>query len=210
MYIPKSNEVTDKNEAIEFMKRFSFATIITAKNNLPVATHLPFLVESRNGTIVLLSHFARANDQWKDLEESVILVIFSEPHAYISPSNYTKKLNVPTWNYISVHVYGEGKLISESSRAAKLLERTIDYYEDAYKLQWDSLPEEYKSKMLKGIVAFEIEVTSLQAKKKLSQNKTEEEQQKIIHLLSDSENTNEKLIADYMMEEKGKGNLERG
>lgn len=198
MYIPKINLATDRDEIVDFMKRFSFATIITAKNNLPVATHLPFVINIKDDNIMLTSHFARANEHWEDIENNEILVIFSEPHAYISPKNYDKELSVPTWNYISVHAYGKGKLITETENVFKALESVIDYYDASYKHQWDNLPDDYRLKMSKGIVAFEILVTNLQAKKKLSQNRAPAEQQKIISTLSKSSDSNEQLIAEYM------------
>jgi transcriptional regulator len=198
MYIPKLNLFKDRDEIVAFMEQFSFATIITAKGNLPIATHLPFNISLRDDKLVLTSHFAKLNEQWKDVERNKVLIIFSEPHAYISPKNYDQVLNVPTWNYISVHAYGEGKIITEIDKVFKVLESTIDNYEIVYKQQWNNLPEEYKLKMSKGIVAFEVVVTDLQAKKKLSQNKTVSEQNNIINSLSKSRNCNEKLIADFM------------
>ena len=198
MYIPKVNLMEDQTEAIEFMQRFSFATIITARDGVPVATHLPFLVGVKDGAVVLTSHFARANEQWKEIEHCKVLVIFNEPHAYISPKHYDKQLNVPTWNYISVHAYGNGKLITGVEKVIEVLESTIDNYEIAYRQQWNTSPEDFKLKMSNGIVAFEIIVTELQGKKKLSQNKSENEQTKIIAALSKSEDTTERLIADYM------------
>jgi len=198
MYIPKVNTATDRDEIVAFMKQFSFATIVTAKDNLPIAAHLPFLVSVRGEHIVLTSHFAKANEQWMDIENSNALVIFSEPHAYISTKNYDKELNVPTWNYISIHAYGQGRLITETDSVFKILEDTIDNYEAAYRQQWANFPIEYKLKMSKGIVAFDIIVTDLQAKKKLSQNRTDTEKQKIIDTLSKSKDTNEQLIAGYM------------
>ena len=143
MYIPKINLATDKNEIVAFMKQFSFATIVTVKDSLPVGSHLPFLVSVHDDNIVLTAHFAKANDQWKDIENNNALVIFSEPHAYISPKNYEKELSVPTWNYISVHAYGQGKLITETDNIFKVLADTIDNYETAYKQQWDNLPEDF-------------------------------------------------------------------
>ena len=198
MYIPKINLATDKDEIFAFMKQFSFATIVTAKDNLPIATHLPFLISTQDDNIVLTSHFAKANEQWTEIENNNVLVIFSEPHAYISTKNYDKELNVPTWNYISVHAYGQGRLITESDSVFKILENTIDNYETLYRQQWENFPAEYKLKMSKGIVAFDITVTDLQAKKKLSQNRTDTEKQKIIDTLSKSNDTNEQLIAAYM------------
>ena len=203
MYIPKINLTTDKDEIVAFMKRFSFATIITSKDNLPVATHLPFLVTVKDDNIILTSHFAKANEHWTDIENNKVLIIFSEPHAYISPKNYEKELSVPTWNYISIHAYGRGELITETKKTFEVLEATIDNYETSYRQQWDNLPEEYKLKMSNGIVAFKILVTELQAKKKLSQNRTDIERQKIIDTLSRSNDTNEQLIAKYMKNSEG-------
>src|SRR5690606_3894178 len=117
---------------------------------------------------------------------SNVLIIFSEPHAYISPKNYDKELNVPTWNYISVHAYGQGKIINEFERVYQILESTIENYEIEYKQQWNKLPHDFKTKMISGIVAFEINVTETQAKEKLSQNKTENERKNIINSLSSS------------------------
>ena len=198
MYIPPTNIMDDPGEIIAFIERFSFGTIITAKDHLPVATHLPFLVSKTDDGMLLTSHFAKANQHWADIEEWPILVIFSEPHAYISPSHYDKSLNVPTWNYLSVHCYGTAKIISEREKVMKILENTIQQYESTYKKQWDGLPEDYKTGMANGIVAFEILVADVQAKKKLSQNKNKEEQQRIIKSLSESSVENERLISEYM------------
>lgn len=198
MYVPKINLATDRDEIVSFMKQFSFATIVTSKDNTPVATHLPFLVSSDEENLILTSHFAKANEQWKDLENNKVLVIFSEPHAYISPKHYDNDLNVPTWNYISIHAYGQGKLITETESVFKVLEKTIDNYEISYKQQWEQFTTDYKMNLAKGIVAFEIVVKDLQAKKKLSQNRSETEKQKIIETLSKSNDTNEQLIAAYM------------
>lgn len=202
MYIPKFNLATDRDEIVSFMQRFSFATIISIKDNVPVATHLPFLVTVRDDKVVLTSHFAKANDQWKDLESGKILVIFTEPHAYISTTNYDKELNVPTWNYISVHAYGTGRLLTDATAAMEVINSTINNFEESYRQHWDTFPDEYKSKMLNGIVAFEVEVYDLQGKKKLSQNRSESERIKIIDTLSKSPDQNELLIAHYM-EDKG-------
>jgi len=200
MYIPSFNSFSDKQEIVAFMQRYSFATIVTTIDNLPVATHLPFLVNENNGQTTLRSHFAKANPQWKAITESTSLVIFTEPHAYISPTNYETEKNVPTWNYIAVHAYGKARILESVEDKAELLKHTIEAFETVYLKQWDSLPEDYKLKMMNGIVAFEIEVTDLQAKKKLSQNRSEVEQQHIIHSLEKSEDTNVKEIAEYMMD----------
>ena len=198
MYTPSFNSFANRQEIIAFMQRYSFATIVTQINGLPVATHLPFLVKQHGDKLFLQAHFAKANPQWKEIEGNTSLVIFTEPHAYISPDNYEKVENVPTWNYIAVHAYGKALILDSVEQKTELLKHTINAFESAYLDQWDVLPEQYRLKMMNGIVAFEIEVIDLQAKKKLSQNRSEKEIENIIHSLEKSTDTNEREIAAYM------------
>lgn len=88
MYTPKHFQLSDEQEAVNFMQRYSFATIVTATDNVPFATHIPFLVEKRGDQIILASHFAKANPQATEIIGKEVLVIFTEPHAYISPKHY--------------------------------------------------------------------------------------------------------------------------
>lgn len=198
MYIPSFNKFEERSEIIAFMQRYSFATIITTIDEVPYATHLPFLVKEVGDKLILRSHFAKANPQANQVFDKTSLVIFTEPHAYISPSNYETEKVVPTWNYIAVHAYGKAALIDSMDQKAELLKHTIETFEAAYFKQWESLPDDYRTRMMNGIVAFEIEVTDLQAKKKLSQNRTETEKENIIHSLEKSADTNEREIAEYM------------
>lgn len=198
MYIPPINMMRNNDEIIEFMRRFSFITMITSEDDTPIGTHLPILVRVENDRIILSGHIAKQNNQWKDIENNTVLVIFTEPHSYISPKLYEKEINVPTWNYMAVHVYGKATIIHDMNSVIELLEHTIENYEPSYKSQWDSLPESYKLSLAKEIIAFSISVEDIQAKKKLSQNKTKKERNTIISSLSNSSNTNEQLIAEYM------------
>ncbi len=133
---------------------------------------------------MLRSHMAKANSQWKNFGNAKeVLVIFSEPHSYISPSLYDHKRNVPTWNYIAVHAYGIPQIIKEGHETEMLLESMFQEFEKSYKAQYDELDSDYKNKLLKGIVAFEIKVTRLEGKFKLSQNKTSGERERIIDSL---------------------------
>lgn len=200
MYIPNINKMTDKAKIVNFMKRFSFATLITSTNNIPTATHLPFVIQEVDKKIFLLSHLAKQNEQWKHIEDTTVLVIFAEPHAYISPTHYEKDVNVPTWNYLSIHAYGKGRLITKPEALIDLLEVTINSFEPSYLKQWNSLPEKYRLGQMMGIVGFTIELTEIQAKEKLSQNKTLNEQKNIISTLSASKDTNEQITAEYMMQ----------
>ena len=198
MYILSFNQFPDREEVISFMQKYSFATIITVKDNVPTATHLPFLIKQRNEQIILLSHFAKANPQASDIDQINALVIFTEPHAYISPKNYEKETNVPTWNYLAVHAYGKCALLDGKEDKSALLKETVLHYEAGYLDQWDNLPENYRNNMMNGITAFEVVVYDLQAKKKLSQNRTQQERQNIIKELEKFSNTNERDIAAYM------------
>lgn len=198
MYIPNQFAATDTADLLAFMKRYSFATIVTAKDNVPLATHLPFAVSTREDKVVLTSHFAKANTQWRQIVDRVNLVIFSEPHAYISPTHYDNEQSVPTWNYVAVHAYGAATIINDREQAFVALEKMIDTYEEGYRKQWAGLSQDYKLRMLNGIVPFDIVVTDLQGSRKLSQNKTEQEQQRIINTLSASTDGAARQIADYM------------
>lgn len=202
MYIPKIFNNDDITNAISFMKKFSFGTIITSDNGKPIATHLPFVITERNDEIILTSHFAKANSHSKKMQQKEVLVIFTEPHAYISPKLYDKKENVPTWNYISVHTYGTAKILESNTEVINVLEQMIKSYDTEYLNQWNGLSKDYKAKMVKGIVAFEIRINELQFKEKLSQNKSENEQNKIINNLAKSESGNEVLLAEYMNNKK--------
>jgi len=113
MYIPKHFAFDDVPQAVAFMQKYSFATLITAIGNHPEATHIPFITEQRGNDIVLTSHFAKANPQAISIDQTEALVIFTEPHAYISPSHYEKLQNVPTWNYIAIHAYGKAIIIND-------------------------------------------------------------------------------------------------
>ena len=125
MYTPPEYTANDKEEIINFIKTYSFATIITTKDNLPKATHLPFVVMQENDEIMLISHFAKANDQWEEITDNQVLVVFAEPHAYISPTHYESPINVPTWNYMAVHTYGKGEILVGKQPAIDVLEMIV-------------------------------------------------------------------------------------
>jgi transcriptional regulator len=202
MYTPGRHKESDPKALLEFMKRYSFATMVTAGNNEPIATHVPFVVEERHEKIFLLTHIARANNQWKDFENRRVLVIFHEPHAYVSASFYDSKEDVSTWNYVAVHAYGAARIVSERREIESLFIKTFDFYDPSFREQWkNDLSEGYKESLIARIVACEIEVTDLQGKKKLSQNYSADEVRRISDALSRSDNTQEKTVGEMMREE---------
>lgn len=180
MYIPSYYRNTDQEQLLAFAAAHPFAVICSNGTEIPLATHLPFTIRREDEKIILVSHFARANPHGTMLRDNdKALVIFSGAHAYISPVYYEKKENVPTWNYIAVHITGTVRLLHAEADKEKILLETILNFDPGYKKQWDELPRGYVSGMIKGIVAFEIEATNLEGKFKLSQNKTATEQEKI-------------------------------
>ena len=198
MYTPAAFRFEHASDMITFMKQYSFATIITVKDGLPIATHLPFQVIEQEGKVLLRSHFAVANEQAAAIASAPSLVIFSEPHAYISPAEYDKRESVPTWNYMAVHAYGTATIIREEKQVLSLLEEMIREVEPSYLEQWNGLSDKYRSGMMKGIVAFEIPVTDLQGKKKLSQNKSAAERDRIINRLESEGDAAAKQLAQHM------------
>ncbi|MGB0880464.1 MAG: FMN-binding negative transcriptional regulator [Polaribacter sp.] len=198
MYTPKHYKNENIDEAIAFIERFNFGIMVTSESANPIATHLPFVVSKNGDNIILTSHFAKANEQAINIEDKEILTIFSEPHAYVSPKYYDKKQNVPTWNYLAVHTYGNAKIIDNEKEIFLVLKQMISNFDVAYLNQWNDLPYNYKSKMANGIIAFKITIDEIQFKEKLSQNKTKKERKRISSEFSKSSNLNENRIAEYM------------
>jgi transcriptional regulator len=198
MYVPKIYAETEKEAIVAFMRQYSFATIVTVNNGFQSANHLPFVITEHGDELMLTSHFAKSNTQWQAVTNGQVLVIFNEPHAYISPGLYNSKLSVPTWNYMAVHAYGMARIIVDENEVTAALEEMIQAFEPNYKKQWDEIPGTWKSHQTSGIVVFKIKVTSLQAKKKLSQNKREDERIRIAASLSGSWRETDKAIADLM------------
>jgi transcriptional regulator len=157
------------------MAAHSFATLISIVNGAPFATHLPLLVEERGQELVISGHVAKPNPQWQDFGQGESLAIFGGPHAYISPSLYEKAESVPTWNYIAVHAYGVPTVYTYANAPGKvqaLLERTMQGYEPSYLAQWETLTDKFRTGMMQGIIAFDMPVTRLEGKYKLSQNRS--------------------------------------
>jgi transcriptional regulator len=202
VYIPEFNRQEDRSTILTFMRANPFAILITTADGVPFATHLPLLIDETGDQIVVQGHMARANAHWKSMKDSEeSLVIFHGPHAYISPSWYESRESVPTWNYAAVHVYGEPTLFSDEEGLRATLHRMIDTFESSYMTQWSELSEQYQSRMMKHIVGFEIKARRLEAKFKLSQNRTKGEQARVIQCLNQSKDSNVSGVAELMQQE---------
>lgn len=186
MYVPSQNRMDDRAEQLAFMRQYSFATLVTSDSGGLRATHLPFTVAERDGAPRLLAHLARANPQSAHFAGGEALVIFQGPHAYISPSLYQRHPSVPTWNYAAVHAYGRLRVMEGAGDKLGLLRQLVSDHDPDYLEQLASLPPEFLALKLDGIVAFEIAVTRLEARWKLSQERTAQERQAIAGALARS------------------------
>lgn len=204
MHIPEHFRVHHHADAIAFMRANPFAILISSTEDGPFATHVPLVIREDGEQLTLRGHVARANPHWKYLEQNPenILTIFHGPHAYISPANYVTRENVPTWNYGAVHAYGDARTYSAPEELLGMLHELIPMFEPAYADQWAGLSQSYRERMLSHIVGFEIAVTKLEAKFKLSQNRTKEEQGNVIHYLSASKDTVVSGVAQLMRDQR--------
>jgi transcriptional regulator len=197
MYIPKDFKITDETMAYEIMKEHSFATLFSQHDGMPFATHLPLIVNEENSYVS--GHFARPNPQWKDIENQTVLAVFHGPHCYISPSWYETNKAVPTWNYVSVHVYGEVELLEDENELMGSLHNMVLNYEapdSAYRLQ--EAGAEYLAGMSRGIQGFKIKISKIEAKGKLSQNHSIQRQELVINQLEQIPHTDEQQISALM------------
>lgn len=190
MYIPKQYREDDPAVIAEFIRRNDFGTVISVVDGVPVATHIPLeLIQHEDGQQVLVGHFARVNKHWQSFNpDQEILVIFAGAHSYISPRWYTEA-QVPTWNYMVVHAYGKPRITEDTAELYAMVKRLTEIYEAnaaTPPYQLEGLPEGMVEKQLRGIVGFEIAVTRLEAKFKLSQNRDEQSYANIITELNAS------------------------
>ena len=201
MYIPEHFREDQPERLSSLIKDYPFGMLVTAEGGLPMVSHLPFLFEPGPGRGKLLCHLARANPQCPQLIEmaaqgKTVLAIFQGPHAYVSPSWYAGH-GVPTWNYAVVHVYGRVRLIEAEAELKALLEKLTRAHEASIARPWTGmLPEQ--APMLRMILGLEIEVAEIQGKFKLSQNRSAEDQRRVISALQDSISPLEAGVATLM------------
>ncbi len=176
MYVPKHFNVEEAADLTGYIQHSSFAALVTSVDGCPYATHLPMSFDPNAGPFgTLYGHVARANDHWTHFSSShETLAIFTGPHAYISPNWLRSPNAVPTWNYIAVHAYGLPTLIEDPDAVVSLLSQLSGTYENATTGNWttDKMDPSVLRGMLKGIVAFEMPITRLEGKRKMSQNKS--------------------------------------
>ncbi|MFO0808781.1 MAG: ACT domain-containing protein [Gemmataceae bacterium] len=201
MYVPPHFRVDDPAALVELMRRHSFAMLITDDGHAPFATHLPVLHRPGGGPHgTLVGHVARANPQWRHFAAGrEALVVFRGPHAYVSPAWYATTPNVPTWNYAAVHAYGVPQVIDDHDRLVALLQEMIGVYESPREEPWPGeLPAKYRDDLIHGIVGFEMPVTRLDGKFKLSQNKAKADAAGAADALARSDAATDRAVAAMM------------
>lgn len=182
MYVPRHFAVDDRGTLLQFIERYPFGILVSNSDGRPFATHAPFTVEDREGTIRLALHIARANPQWRNLEGQDVLAVFEGPHAMISASWYREpQQSVPTWNYSAVHCTGRACLL-DGLATLEVLQAMVARFESGWNLE--RADPAYVEKMRQGIVGIEIAVTDCIGAFKYSQNRSDEDQQEVVERLS--------------------------
>jgi len=195
MYSPPYNRNEDHADVLAFMRANSFVTLVTGTGGELHASHLPCVVEEREGKLWLSMHMAKTNPQWQQFFGDEAMVVFAGPHAYVSPRWYEDKPRVPTWNYAAVHAYGVPKVIDPRDAKHAAMRRLVAEYDTEWLPGFDALPADYEDGMLNGIVAFEIPVSRIDTRWKLSQNRGRREQELIAARLEGSQDSSERALA---------------
>ncbi len=204
MYVPNEFAERDRAVLLDWIEAWSFGSLVTAEGGVPVATHLPFLLDrdrGPNGT--LYAHMARANPQWRSFALGVTaLAIFQGPHAYVSPRWYATGPAVPTWNYVAVHASGRPRLIEDEAAAREILTRAVDHYESAFDPPWrlDGQPADFIRRMAANVAVFELPVATLEGKIKASQNRPSADRAGVIEGLRSTGEPGALAFADLMAE----------
>jgi transcriptional regulator len=197
MYVPKQFRNDDASTINDFIRQHGFGILVSQSDHRMVATHIP--LELSEDETKLTGHISKANPQWKNFNNSAeVMIIFPGPHAYVSSSWYDHE-NVPTWNYIAVHVYGKIRII-EGEQLQAALKQLVDKYEKASEdpVSIEKMSQEYFRQSIKGLVGFEIEITSIEAAYKLSQNRDKKNYLNIINELEKRGDHDSRSVASEM------------
>ena len=201
MYISKLYREEDRAKIVEFLKQNAFGTLVTYDGEKPIASHLLMEVTDNEGNLFLNGHMSKANPLWKTFEMNPeVLVIFQGPHTYISPTWYNH-VNVPTWNYQAVHVYGSPRIVTGDEYYA-MLSRLVAGHEGGTNYRMETLQQDFVEKQMNGTVGFQVNVRRIEASYKLSQNRDDEDHHNIIERLREREDEMSHQVADAMKKQR--------
>ncbi len=182
MYVPEQFKIADLGETLAVMRGNPFAALVSHDAAGLMATHLPTVVKADGDKVTIEGHLARGNPHWRRLQsapEAEVMMIFGGPDAYIRPGWYPSKAetgkSVPTWNYAIVHAYGRAAIIEDGAWLLRHVDELSRQQESPYATRWSIVdaPDGYIAGMARGIVGLSVDVTRLDAKAKLSQNRDE-------------------------------------
>jgi len=198
MYIRSDTKMESTGNAYDFIDEFNFGIIISEPLE---GTHLPFILHKNEGeTGTLYCHCAKANPQWKRIVSNDVLVIFSGPDAYISPTWYARSPAAPTWNYAAVHVCGVGEILN-IVQTREVVEQTIIKHDPALLAERNILTNELFEKLLPGIVGLKITISRIEGKLKLGQERIPEDQIGVIEGLKSVKSYKAQALVHYMLRE---------
>jgi transcriptional regulator len=203
VYLPPAFTEARPEVLVAHIERHDFALLVSHGSQGLVASHIPFLIERRGGELYLQGHLARPNPQVADLAQGgEVLAVFGGPHAYVSPGWYENGPAVPTWNYADVHAYGTMRLIDDAAWLRRFLDRLSQRHEAGSETPWrmEDQPEAYMTGMLRGIVGFDIRVSRLEGKFKLSQNRPAIDRPRIVAALDRRGDAEAAAVARLMRE----------
>ena len=185
LYQPPHFSGAGRDIALDLMGRHPLATLVSGvAAGDPAVSHAPLLARPDGERLVLHGHLAKPNPQWKQWQDGdAVLAIFHGPDAYVSPFCYEAKEAVPTWNYAVVHALGRVTLYHDGEAKERVLKALIDTHDVPYRARWDELDPAWREKMKGGIVAFDLAVTRLDVKFKLSQNRSEADRSGVLRAL---------------------------
>lgn len=197
MYIDKKNRNESIIEMQEFIRQNGFGILISTVDGKPWATHIPMHLSTDGKT--LNSHISRGNAQWKNWDSSSeVLAVFQGPNAYISSSWYDH-VNVPTWNYIAVHVYGTIRIVEGEALIESLKDLVNKYEKHSVKpVTVEGMPERFLKNEILGIVGFEITISKIEAAYKLSQNRDDKNYKNIVTELKKRKDSDSHEVAKEM------------
>lgn len=202
MYMPASFREDDLLTLQSIMQSARLANIVMATSEGLISTPMPLILAPEEGAFgTLYGHIARANKQWTLKSTAQALAIFMGPDAYISPSWYPSKQEhhkvVPTWNYVAVHAYGDIEFFDSEERLLDVVVRLTNKHEQTRAQPWavSDAPEAFIKSQLKGIVGVRLPLSSIEGKRKMSQNRSEQDRQGVVSGLSKSQDRLDQEVA---------------
>jgi transcriptional regulator len=208
MYRPAAFDVAELDVMLDMVDEAAFGHLVTVGPNGFASTALPFLVDRKSGSRGRLrGHLARANPHWRTIDGASTLVIVPLADGYVSPSWYPSKAEhgrvVPTWNYELVHVHGTARIRDDRTWVRQVVTDLTDRHESARSApppRWEvtDAPPDFIDAQLRAIVGVEVEISAVEAKRKLSQNRPEGDRAGVETALARSDRPGDHGVADAM------------